>query len=75
MAMIALAFTPKQRRQGQLGIRLFGGICLGVAFHFINRLFGYLGLLHEWNPILSATLPTLLFFLAGVLLIAKQETR
>lgn len=75
MALVALAFTPKQRRQGQLGIRLFGGICLGVAFHFINRLFGYLGLLHDWNPALSATLPTLLFFIAGVLLIARQETR
>lgn len=75
MALVALAFTPKQRRQGQLGARLFGGICLGVAFHFINRLFGYLGLLHDWNPALSATLPTLLFFIAGVVLIAKQETR
>ena len=75
MALVALAFTPKQRRQGQLGVRLFAGICLGVAFHFINRLFGYLGLLHDWNPILSATLPTLLFFLAGVLLIARQESR
>jgi lipopolysaccharide export system permease protein len=75
MALVALAFTPKQRRQGQLGARLFAGICIGVAFHFVNRLFGYLGLLHDWNPIFSATLPTLLFFMAGVLLIAKQETR
>jgi lipopolysaccharide export system permease protein len=75
MALVALAFTPKQRRQGQLGSRLFAGICLGVAFHFINRLFGYLGLLHDWSPALSATLPTLLFFIAGVVLIAKQETR
>jgi lipopolysaccharide export system permease protein len=75
MALVALAFTPKQRRQGQLGARLFAGICLGVAFHFINRLFSYLGLLHDWNPTLSATLPTLLFLIAGVLLIAKQETR
>ncbi|WP_028536341.1 LPS export ABC transporter permease LptG [Paludibacterium yongneupense] len=75
MALVALAFTPRQRRHGQLGIRLFAGICLGVAFHFINRLFGYLGLLHDWNPILSATLPTLLFLLAGVTLILRQESR
>lgn len=75
MALLALAFTPKQRRQGQLGVRLFAGICIGVAFHFTNRLFGYLGLLHDWNPMLSATLPTLLFFVAGVLLIIRQETR
>ncbi|MBV8046336.1 MAG: LPS export ABC transporter permease LptG [Paludibacterium sp.] len=75
MALVALAFTPKQRRHGQLGLRLFAGICIGVAFHFTNRLFGYLGLLHDWNPALSATLPTLLFLLAGIALIAHQETR
>lgn len=75
MALVALAFTPKQRRHGQLGLRLFAGICIGVAFHFINRLFGYLGLLHDWNPALTATLPTLLFLLAGIILIIRQETR
>ncbi|TDR71618.1 LPS export ABC transporter permease LptG [Paludibacterium purpuratum] len=75
MALVALAFTPKQRRHGQLGLRLFAGICIGVTFHFTNRLFGYLGLLHDWNPALSATLPTLLFLLAGIALIARQETR
>jgi lipopolysaccharide export system permease protein len=75
MSLVALAFTPRQRRQGQLGLRLFAGICLGVGFHFTNRLFGYLGLLHDWNAALSATLPTLLFFLAGVWLILRQEVR
>ena len=75
MALVALAFTPQQRRHGQLGIRLFAGICLGVAFHFVNRLFGHLGLLYDWNPILSATLPTLLFLIAGVAIIARQEER
>ncbi|MCD5360888.1 MULTISPECIES: LPS export ABC transporter permease LptG [Chromobacterium] len=75
MALVALAFTPQQRRHGQLGIRLFAGICLGVAFHFVNRLFGHLGLLYDWNPILSATLPTLLFLIAGVAIIARQERR
>jgi len=75
MALVALAFTPQQRRHGQLGIRLFSGICLGVGFHFINRLFGHLGLLYSWNPIISATVPTLLFLFAGIALILKQEGR
>lgn len=75
MALVALAFTPQQRRHGQLGVRLFVGICLGVGFHFINRLFGHLGLLYNWNPVLSATLPTLLFLLMGVGVIFRQERR
>ncbi|WP_047248475.1 LPS export ABC transporter permease LptG [Chromobacterium subtsugae] len=75
MALVALAFTPQQRRHGQLGIKLFAGICLGVSFHFVNRLFGHLGLLYDWNAILSATLPTLSFLLAGIAIIVKQERR
>ncbi|WP_199155661.1 LPS export ABC transporter permease LptG [Chromobacterium sp. ASV23] len=75
MALVALAFTPQQRRHGQLGIKLFAGICLGVSFHFVNRLFGHLGLLYDWNAILSATLPTLIFFLGGIAIITRQERR
>lgn len=75
MALVALAFTPQQRRHGQLGVRLFSGICLGVGFHFINRLFGHLGLLYNWNPVISATVPTLLFLFAGIAIILKQERR
>lgn len=75
MVMVALAFTPVSGRHNDLGIKLFAGICLGIAFHFSNRLFGHLGLLYNWNPIVSATLPTLLFLLAGLTAIARQERR
>lgn len=75
MALVALAFTPQQRRQGQLGTRLFFGICLGVGFHFINRFFAHLGLLYAWNPTLSATLPTALFLIGGLWVIKRQEKR
>lgn len=73
MALIALAFTPRQRRQGALGVRLFLGICLGVGFHFFNRFCGYLGLLYSWNPVLVSTLPTLIFLCGGLYVIRKQE--
>ncbi|BAK76540.1 permease, YjgP/YjgQ family [Pseudogulbenkiania sp. NH8B] len=75
MALVALAFTPRQRRHAQLGIRLFVGICLGVAFHFVNRLFAHLGLLYDWNAMFAATLPTLLFLLAGITITVRQERR
>lgn len=75
MALIALAFVPRQRRHGQLGRNLFFGICLGIAFHFVNRLFGFLSLRYDWNPPLSAMLPTTLLLIAGVLIIMRQEKR
>ena len=73
MALIALAFTPHQNRQGSLGVRLFFGICLGVGFHFFDRFCGYLGLLYSWNPVLVSTLPTVLFLVIGLLVISWQE--
>ena len=75
MALVALAFTPVSRRQNDLGAKLFTGIALGIAFHFCNRLFGHLGLLYEWNPLLSSTIPTLLFLIAGSWAIVRQEKR
>ncbi len=75
MALIALAFTPRQRRQSALGVRLFFGICLGIGFHFFNRFCGYLGLLYAWNPVLVSTIPTLLFLVAGLFIISRQERR
>ena len=75
MALATLIFAPQQHRQRHLGVRLFIGICLGIAFHFLNRLFAHLGLLYDWNPIISAALPTLLFLVTSVTIIARQERR
>lgn len=75
MSLIAMAFIPRQRRHGQLGRNLFFGICLGIGFHFVNRLFGFLSLRYDWNPPLSAMLPTTLLFIIGVLIIMRQEKR
>lgn len=73
MAFIVLAFIPHGRQNAQIGMRLFGGICVGVGFHFINRFFSYLGLLHEWPPLLTALFPTVLFLLGGGWFIVRQE--
>lgn len=73
MALISLAFVPRQRRHGQLGKNMFLGICLGVGFHFANRLFGFLSMRYDWSPLLSAMLPTVLLLIAGVVVISWQE--
>jgi lipopolysaccharide export system permease protein len=75
MMVLALPFAYFQRRQGGIGAKIFAGIMLGLAFHFLNRLFGHLGLLNEWPPVLSAILPTLIFLNIGVGLLWWQERR
>jgi lipopolysaccharide export system permease protein len=75
MMVLALPFAYFQRRHGGIGAKIFAGIMLGLAFHFLNRLFGHLGLLNEWPPILSAILPTLLFLNIAVGMLWWQERR
>jgi lipopolysaccharide export system permease protein len=75
MIVLALPFAYFQRRQGGVGAKIFAGIMLGLAFHFLNRLFAHLGLLNDWPPVASAILPTLIFLATAVAMIWWQEKR
>lgn len=61
MMFLALPFAAHHRRAGGIGGKIFAGIVLGLAFHFIGRLFANLGALNEWQPMLSATAMTWVF--------------
>ncbi len=61
MMLLALPFAFHSPRSGGISIRVFLGILAGLAFHLLNRLFGYIGLLNDWPPLLAALLPSLLF--------------
>jgi len=75
MMMLALPFAYSQRRQGGVGAKLFAGIMLGLAFHFLNRLSAHLGLLNDWPPITSAILPTAVFLTIAIVMMWWQERR
>ncbi|HFC8517280.1 LPS export ABC transporter permease LptG [Neisseria weaveri] len=75
MALVALAFTPQSTRHGNMGLKLFGGICLGLVFHFAGRLFGFTSQLYGVPPFAAAVFPTAIFALLGIYLIRKQEKR
>ncbi|MBA2350342.1 MAG: LPS export ABC transporter permease LptG [Burkholderiales bacterium] len=75
MMVLALPFAHHQSRAGGIGAKIFAGIMLGLAFHLLNRLFGHLGLLNAWPPILTATAPTLLFLAAAVGMMWRIERR
>ncbi|ASK26525.1 LPS export ABC transporter permease LptG [Neisseria chenwenguii] len=75
MALVAFAFTPQTTRHGNMGLKLFGGICLGLLFHFAGRLFGFTSQLYGIPPFLAGALPTIIFAVLAVYLIRKQERR
>lgn len=75
MMVLALPFAHFQSRQAGVGAKIFAGIMLGIAFHFLNRLFSHLGLLNDWPPGAAATLPIATFLVIAVGMMWWQERR
>jgi len=75
MVVLALPFAYIQSRQAGVGAKIFAGIMLGLAFHFLNRLFSHLGLINDWPAFASASVPTMIFFMAAVGMMWWQERR
>lgn len=77
MMALALPSAYMQTRSGGVALKVFGGIMLGVGFHFLNALFSHLGALTSAAPAwLAAALPSLLaFLLACVMLFMADRTR
>ena len=73
MSFIAVGFIPNNGRSINLSTKLFFGILIGIAFFFTNKLIGFMAVLFNWNAILSATIPTLILFIIGWIVILKKE--
>jgi lipopolysaccharide export system permease protein len=65
MMGLALPFAYIHTRAGGVGLKVFAGIMLGILFHMLNSLFSHLGLLQNWQPLLSALLPSGVFLAAA----------
>jgi len=75
MMALALPFAYIHTRAGGVGVKVFSGIMLGILFHMLNSLFSHLGLLQNWQPFLSAMLPSAVFLAAAGLMMWWAERR
>lgn len=75
MMVLALPFGFVQQRSGGTSGKVFFGIMLGVFYQVMNRVFVHLGLLNDWSAIFSTIVPTLLFLLAGIIMLVLAERR
>jgi lipopolysaccharide export system permease protein len=73
--ILALPFGFLQQRSGGISAKIFMGIMIGIGYQVVNRLFVHVGLLNDWAPVVSATVPTLLFLSAGVGMLVWMEQR
>ncbi|WP_034412276.1 LPS export ABC transporter permease LptG [Derxia gummosa] len=63
MMLLALPFAYLHTRSGGVSVKIFAGIMIGIAFHFLNNLSAHLGLLNGWPAWLPAAAPSLLALL------------
>ena len=75
MMVLALPFAQFQRRSGGMGVRIFTGTMLGLAFFMLGRLFNNLGVLNDWPPLFAATFPLFAFPAVAAGLLAWIERR
>jgi lipopolysaccharide export system permease protein len=75
MVLLALPFGFIQQRAGGTSTKIFIGISLGVVYQILNRVSVHLGILNDWSPMISATMPTLLFLVTAIGLIYWVEHR
>ena len=67
MLALALPFAYLRARTGGIGIKIFGGIMLGMSFQLLNALFSNVGLLGDWPAYLTALTPPLAYFLLALI--------
>lgn len=75
MMLMALPFAFLHTRMGGVSSKVFSGIMLGLTFHLLNRVFANLGVLHDWVPLLSAALPSMIFFVSAIVFLGWLEKR
>lgn len=61
MVALALPFAYLHARAGAVGLKVFGGIMLGLSFQLVNNLFSHVGLLNTWPAIFTAIVPGALY--------------
>jgi lipopolysaccharide export system permease protein len=66
MLALALPFAYMHTRAGVVGVKVFGGIMLGMSFQLINTLFSHIGNLATWPAPVTAALPSLIYLVMGI---------
>ncbi len=65
MVLIAVPLVKSYSRMTAIGQRVSLGCLLGIIFHIVNQIAGYVGIVYNLNPAFSVTFPTL--FMLGVI--------
>ena len=75
MMALALPFGYLHDRMGNVSLKVFLGVMLGVTFHLLNGLFSSLGVINSWPAGFAALTPSALFLMAAATMTWWVERR
>ena len=73
MILLAMLFIFGSTRDATLGRKIFFGIALGLSFELLSRIGGAMALSFNFNPVLSAVLPTIVVMVIAIILIIQKS--
>ncbi len=71
MLLLAVPFVFGPLRSGGVGQRILVGFLVGLAFFLVNQAFNHLGVVYSIPPMLSASLPAMVFFLVALVMLRR----
>lgn len=60
MLLVATPFVIGVKRGVNVGSRMMIGVVIGMSFNILDKIFGHVGLIYDFNPLLMAIFPSLL---------------
>lgn len=66
MVVLALPFAYLHFRSAGIAGIVFGGVMAGISFFLLNNVFSFIGNLQNWQPLLTAAAPSLIYSLISL---------
>jgi lipopolysaccharide export system permease protein len=71
MLLLAVPFVFGPLRSVSIGQRILVGFLVGLAFFLVNQAFNHLGVVYNIPPLLSASLPAMVFLLLALVMLRR----
>ena len=73
MILLAMLFIFGSTRDITLGRKIFFGVALGLSFEMLSRITSAVALSFDFNPLMSATLPSIIVMLISITLLIQKS--
>lgn len=73
MVVLAIPFVFGTLRSVSIGQRILVGVLVGLGFHLMNKMAGYVGVVYQVDPIVSATAPAAAFLILALILLRRVK--